>query len=326
MDFFTHMFVGYLATMWLGLGTSGAIPEPVLLFGVIMGGSPDFDVLLLPLWRRYPMTRHHGITHSLLFMLGAPAVGGGIAAVLFGMPIVLLYFVGVLAVGTHLICDWFTNFEIPLLLPFVRKGYTFGAENAINPYLMGWTVVSMFVLWGFRGVLDPARYYLALQLTSALFLGYCAVRAALKLGLQRRYASAGRSVNAIGAISPFTWYLEERLVLSGVKVTRYVRVNLLAGTSEARFFEVDRMATGLPIEAPITSPEQALLAASSHIGLMAADLQDLAATVQRTAEAWEVIWFRWGALPNPRRTRLSMTVDDQGNVAMGSSDLRVRWN
>jgi hypothetical protein len=42
--------------------------------GTLMNIVPDFNFLLFPLWKRFPFTWHHGISHTLAFILVVSAL------------------------------------------------------------------------------------------------------------------------------------------------------------------------------------------------------------------------------------------------------------
>ncbi len=113
MDFFTHMLVGYLVAVTLGMPLGGlGVSEGVYLFGVLMAMLPDFDVILFPLARRFPMLRHHGFTHTVPFIAVASCIGAVVGARVYGLPFSALLAVGFASGMSHLLCDWFTNFSM----------------------------------------------------------------------------------------------------------------------------------------------------------------------------------------------------------------------
>ena len=73
MDLFTHVLVAYLVTF----GIVGFKPS-YLAAGALGGGLPDADALFFPIARRFPVLRHHGITHSIF---GVSLVAGAGALV-----------------------------------------------------------------------------------------------------------------------------------------------------------------------------------------------------------------------------------------------------
>ncbi|MGA7650021.1 MAG: metal-dependent hydrolase, partial [Thermoplasmata archaeon] len=74
MDLFSHVLVAYLLTY----GVFGPQPQ-YLAAGALAGGLPDADALFFPLAKRFPILRHHGITHSLTGVTVVAVVGAFIA-------------------------------------------------------------------------------------------------------------------------------------------------------------------------------------------------------------------------------------------------------
>ena len=74
MDLFTHVLIAYLLTF----GLTGPNPS-YLAAGALAGGLPDADALFFPLARRFPILRHHGITHSLFGVTIVALVGAVVA-------------------------------------------------------------------------------------------------------------------------------------------------------------------------------------------------------------------------------------------------------
>ena len=80
MDFFTHLMVGFIISSL----ASGSFHNNYVLFGTLMAGLPDFDVFLYPLWKSLPITRHHGITHMIIFIVIVSALVNILLAVFAG--------------------------------------------------------------------------------------------------------------------------------------------------------------------------------------------------------------------------------------------------
>ncbi len=128
MDLFTHVLVAYLVTF----GIVGFQPS-YLAAGALAGGLPDADALFFPIARRFPILRHHGITHSLTGVTIVAVVGAIVAPMLApGSP--YIYFL-VMEVGgcAHILQDGFTNFAVPPLLPSSVLAILLRGETARGP-------------------------------------------------------------------------------------------------------------------------------------------------------------------------------------------------
>ena len=75
MDLLTHVLVGFLLTY----GIVG-LKALYLAAGALAGGLPDADILFIPLARRFPILRHHGITQSVFGVTVVAAVGWVLAS------------------------------------------------------------------------------------------------------------------------------------------------------------------------------------------------------------------------------------------------------
>ena len=174
MDLFTHVLVAYLVTF----GLVGFQPQ-YLAAGAIAGGIPDADALLFPLARRFPVLRHHGITHSLLGVSVVALVGAFVAPrIAPGSPVI--YF-AVLEVGgiAHILQDGFTHFSVPPLLPFSDRSLELDADRAINFLTLAVSVASFYLLLGVeRNHVPFAWYLLTVYALMAFFAAYFAIRLA----------------------------------------------------------------------------------------------------------------------------------------------------
>ena len=240
MDLFTHVLVAYLVTF----GIVGFQPS-YLAAGALAGGLPDADALFFPIARRFPILRHHGITHSLVGVTIVAVVGAIVGPMLApGSP--WIYFL-VMEVGgcAHILQDGFTNFAVPPLLPFSNKQLHIDADRAINFLTMAVSVASFYLLLGVeRNHVPFAWYLLTVYALMAFFFGYFAVRLAGRLTLGRRMNALGGYRAVVPTGNPFNWVLLlEENVGSRVR-TRWARYVFGRGIVDGPY----------TVEAPIDPP------------------------------------------------------------------------
>jgi len=244
VDLFTHVLVAYLITF----GLVGFHPQ-YLAAGALAGGLPDADALFFPIARRFPILRHHGITHSLLGVTVVAAVGAVVAPHLApGTP--LLYF-AVMEVGglAHVAQDGFTNFAVPPLLPFSGRLLHLDADRAINFVTLAVSVVSFYLLLGIeRNHVAFAIYLLTIDALMVFFAAYFATRIAGRLVIGRRLRALGDFDHVVATTNPLAWIVISERVANGRERTTWARYTFGRGLVAGPFV----------IEAP--------LAPSAHAG------------------------------------------------------------
>ncbi len=174
MDLFTHVLLAYLLTY----GIVGAQPA-YLAAGALAGGLPDADVLFFPIARRFPILRHHGITHSI-FGVTVVAVAGAVVAPMLAPGSPLIYFAVMEAGGlAHVLGDGFTHFSVPPLLPFSNAPLEMDADRAINFLTLGVSVASFYLLLGVERNHVPFVWYtVTVYGLMAFYAAYIAIRLA----------------------------------------------------------------------------------------------------------------------------------------------------
>jgi membrane-bound metal-dependent hydrolase YbcI (DUF457 family) len=219
VDLFTHVLVAYL----VAFGIVGFRPE-YLAAGALAGGLPDADALFFPLARRFPILRHHGITHSL-FGVTAVATVGALLAPLIAPGSPLLYFVVMEAGGVaHILQDGFTQFSVPPLLPFSDKPLQLDADRAINFATLVVSVVSFYLLLGVeRNHVAFATYLFTVYLLVAFFVAYFAVRLAGRLVIGRDRRRLGEYDQVVPTGNPIAWLLLRERVADGRSETVWAR-------------------------------------------------------------------------------------------------------
>ena len=219
MDLFTHILVAYLVTF----GIVGFQPS-YLAAGALAGGLPDADALFFPLARRFPILRHHGITHSLTGVTIVAVAGALIAPrIAPGSPYVyfLVMFVGGIC---HILQDGFTNFAVPPLLPFSERQVHLDADRAVNFATLIVSVVSFYLLLGVeRNHVAFAWYLLTVYVLMAFFAAYFAIRLAGRLSIGRKLAALGGYQVVVPTGNPFQWVLLSEESGGGRVRTRWAR-------------------------------------------------------------------------------------------------------
>jgi membrane-bound metal-dependent hydrolase YbcI (DUF457 family) len=242
VDLFTHILVAYLVTF----GIVGFQPS-YLAAGALAGGLPDADALFFPISRRFPILRHHGITHSLTGVT-IIAVGGAFLAPLLAPGSALVYFV-VMEVGgcCHILQDAFTNFSVPPLAPFSMRQVHLDADRAVNFATLVFSVASFYLLLGVeRNHVPFAWYLLTVYALMAIFAAYFAVRLAGRAVLQQRMKQEGYTAVAPTS-NPFAWVLIREETVDGRFRTGWARYVLGRGIVDGPH----------SVEAPIVPPPHA---------------------------------------------------------------------
>jgi membrane-bound metal-dependent hydrolase YbcI (DUF457 family) len=203
VDLLSHVLVAYLLTY----GLVGLQPQ-YLAAGALAGGLPDADALFFPLSRRFPILRHHGITHSLLGVTVVASVGAFVAPMILpGAPIV--YF-AVMEIGgiAHILQDGFTQFYVPPLMPFSNKRLQLDADRAINFVTLVVSAVAFYVLLGVeRNHVAIGIYVATLWVLVGFFVAYFGVRLAGGAAIQRHRILLGERAQPVPTSNPFSWLL-----------------------------------------------------------------------------------------------------------------------
>jgi len=231
VDLFTHVLVAYLLTY----GLVGPQPQ-YLAAGALAGGLPDADALFFPLARRFPILRHHGITHSLFGVTVVAGVGAVVAPMI--LPGSFLVYFAVMEVGglAHVAQDGFTQFAVPPLLPFSDKRLQLDADRAINFVTLIVSVISFYVLLGVeRGHVPFAVYVTSLWVLSAFFIAYFAIRLAGRYAIERHRVLLGERAQPVPTGNPFSWLLLSEHLADGRMRTTWARYVLGRGITDGPY-------------------------------------------------------------------------------------------
>jgi membrane-bound metal-dependent hydrolase YbcI (DUF457 family) len=289
VDLFTHILVAYLVTF----GIVGFQPS-YLAAGALAGGLPDADALFFPIARRFPILRHHGITHSLTGITILAVAGALIAPTIApGSP--WIYFL-VMWVGglCHVLQDAFTNFSVPPLLPFSKKEVHLDADRAINFATMIVSVLSFYLLLGVERDHVPFDWYLlTVYLLMAFFAAYFAVRIAGRLRVGQQGRALGPYTAVVPTGNPFNWVLLNEQVADGRVRTTWARYHWGRGITDGP------NTVEAPIEAPphAGSPRSADEALSWSYGLARQASRMITSTYHfgeaflSAAGEWVAVWY-----------------------------------
>ncbi|MCI4330765.1 MAG: metal-dependent hydrolase [Thermoplasmata archaeon] len=260
MDLFTHVLFAYLVSFGLW-GPNGL---QYIAAGALAGGLPDADALFFPLAGRFPLLRHHGITHSIFGVTLVAAVGAFVVPILFTAVVgagfaagsTLLYFLAMEAGGLcHVFLDGFTHFSVPPFAPFSKYEFHLDADRAINVGTMAFTGFSFWLMIYERGRVPVWFWEATAWALLAVYLGYLVVRLAA-----RWRAEVARRTGGFSAVvpqgNPFVFLLvEEDLTGPRVRV-RMESYHLFHGSlGVAQSLEVAK----IPPEAgPVRSAQDAM--------------------------------------------------------------------
>jgi membrane-bound metal-dependent hydrolase YbcI (DUF457 family) len=243
VDLFTHVLTAYLLTF----GLVGFQPN-YLIAGAIAGGLPDADILVFPLAKRFPILRHHGITHSIFGVTVFAAVGGlWIAPMLSHGGSPLVFFAVMMAGGLcHMLEDGFTHFSVAPFLPFSETPLEVDADRAINFITLVVSVVSFYVLLGVeRGHVAYEVYLGTVYGLMVFFVLYFGVRASARYAVGRRRKTVGDFDVPVPTTNPSVWLLLRESKQDGRMRTSFARYVFGRGVTQGPF-HVD-----VPLEAPV---------------------------------------------------------------------------
>jgi membrane-bound metal-dependent hydrolase YbcI (DUF457 family) len=289
MDLFTHVIFAYLLSFVIW----GPAAPQLIAAGALAGGLPDADALLFPLWKRFPILRHHGITHSLIGVTIVAAAGSVLVPYLpyFTHASTLLYFVAMEIGGlSHVFLDGFTHFAVTPFLPVSLRQLRLDADVAINIIMLTLTSVTLVTLILERGTVPFTLWVETAWILTAIYGGYLLLR-----GIARWRAELVRRREGYSSVTPTTnprvWTLVDQVDTADMYRVRYRRYHFGERTPEPeRSMEVRKVA---PTPGPVLTPEAALertylpaletnswLASRAHVGR----------AVERGG-VFEVVWY-----------------------------------
>jgi membrane-bound metal-dependent hydrolase YbcI (DUF457 family) len=329
MDLFTHFLWSYIMATIYGKAVGG-ITEPQLLFGVIMGGFPDSDVLLLPLWNRFRRLRHHGITHTIPFQFVLAPILALIIWKVWGLNPLPFIPIGIMAGVFHIICDLITNYPIPIAAPFSWKWYSWSIEAAINPYLMAPSIFFIIVFWNFRITGFPVSvFYATLAIVGLVYTIHLLVKLGIKLHLRHKYKTDGAKVDAYPTTTYFTWYVKIIKNIGGVDVAEYLKVHFGRSHRKTMYYEVEPAhEPPVTLKLPINSEAQAVAYSFSVMKEKLRNLakeEQIACLVKHMGKdgGFEVFWFRWWARYRFGARGLLVKIRPDGSFDVCQADKKI---
>jgi membrane-bound metal-dependent hydrolase YbcI (DUF457 family) len=290
VDLFTHVLVAYLLTF----GIVGFQPS-YLAAGALAGGLPDADALFFPLSRRFPILRHHGITHSILGVTIVAVVGGLLIAPRIAPGNPWIYFL-VMEVGglSHMLEDGFTHFSVPPFLPFSDRRLELDADRAINFITLAVSVASFYLLLGVERNHVPFWIYYWTVYGLMIFYGaYFAIRLWARLYVGRRLKELGGYSVPVPMTNPLVWLVLDERKTDGRMVTKFARYSIGRGITDGP------RSVDVPMEVPPggTGPvrnEGEALERSYPIARAQSTILDQTycfGEARSTTDGWLAIWY-----------------------------------
>jgi len=289
MDLLTHVLVAYLLTY----GLVGLQPQ-YLAAGALAGGIPDADALLFPLARRFPILRHHGITHSLLGVTVVALVGALVAPmILAGTPIV--YFV-VMEVGgcAHILQDGFTQFSVPPLMPFSDKRLQLDADRAINFVTLIVSAIGFYVLLVVeRNHVAISVYDATLWVLTAFFVAYFGIRLAGRLAIGRHRVLLGERAQPVPSTNPFSWLLLSESLKDGRMRTTWARYVLGRGITDGPYTVEGPMESTPHVGTPSSATEalEWSYPLARHASRVIETTYHFGEAFQEKTGTWVAVWY-----------------------------------
>jgi membrane-bound metal-dependent hydrolase YbcI (DUF457 family) len=206
MDFFTHLLIGLIVA-------SLADGQNIYLYtalAVFMSLLSDLDFAMFPLWKWFPSTGHHGITHTPIFVFAASAVIYAAITIFTGTSDIEALLVMLLAGSLHIFGDFLGTGGVPLLYPFSWRYFKLNIDLGIDTLLMLFSIAGIAVL--FRAYLNYPYFPDARSasiLLGSLFILYYATRGALKLYQEHKPENMG--FTALPTKNPFKWKYARRI-------------------------------------------------------------------------------------------------------------------
>lgn len=204
MDFFTHLMVGFIISSL----ASGSFHNSYVVFGTLMAGLPDFDVFLYPLWKSLPITRHHGITHMIIFIVIISGLVNILLAVFAGSTDVRLFLLMCLTGVSHIFGDFITTWGVSPFYPLTKKYTKLNLDTAVNPYLILYFFAGVLFLTAVMSGRIPLSDIQASALLGMTYVAYFAARSILKLYFTGRPENKG--FTALPTFYPNRWTLVKR--------------------------------------------------------------------------------------------------------------------
>ncbi len=210
MDIFTHLLSGYLVSYWASDPSINGSPDNLyLILGTFMAIFPDIDVFLKPIWGRLPHVMHHGIIHSIPFIIISSTIIYSIITAISGFQdyrlLLLMYLTGCV----HLFWDFVGTGGVRPFYPFQKSYARLNLEVGANPLLGIYSLLSfVFLLAISLKIIDFVDLITASLLVGAGYILDLGLRAALKSYCSSKPENLGYI--ALPTIAPNRWRFAKR--------------------------------------------------------------------------------------------------------------------
>jgi len=205
MDLLTHVLCGYLISYW----ASGTPLNIYIVFGTLAALVPDADVLLSPLVSRLPLAGHHGITHTVIFVILFSTLVYALLSLFMGISdpklLLLMYLTGL----AHILGDFIGTGSVNPLYPLKKRPSKLNLEVGASPVLAVYSLASLAFLAAINlNIIDTIDMWTASLVIAGAFVANLAVRVAMKLYFSRK--AENRGFSAIPTIAPHRWRFARR--------------------------------------------------------------------------------------------------------------------
>jgi membrane-bound metal-dependent hydrolase YbcI (DUF457 family) len=264
------------------------LEEQLILFTVLMGIFPDFDVFLFPLANRYSWAAHHGASHSIGGVVLIAAIAAPIGWLLFSLPIHILFLLAFFAGMLHISCDIITSWSVPYLWPFKSTHYKFEIDRAVNIYLLPISGLFIITLFSLRGIGYPYDDYILITIgLSVFYSGYILTRISLKSYLKRKFG-----MRTMATANPFGWFLVGSKEENGIMRVKFSKYNTI--TSRNNDISNAEFSTERP-KLPLETASEAVSHSYHHpkvqkyIGFF--KYPDFAVLKETPQNTWRIAWY-----------------------------------
>jgi len=317
MDIFTHMFFTYLLNF--GMQTL-KYNEYAMVFGIVIGVIPDFDVLWFPLGKKYPIWRHRGGSHSIFFITIETVILAWIFAPIINVNIFVLILIGIISGGFHILFDICTTIGIPALWPLSNREFHLDLERAINPYVLGISGFLILFLFYLRGIKFNYAIYLILIniILAGIFLYYLS-KLILKIYIQRKLSTHDFKFKGIPTAGVFKWFMVGKKVENDILTLKYSKYNII-DSQEPKFkrFECD---FNLGQDLPLANLEDAkaysynLKEVKSFLGKFKYPLAEVVERKSEKGTHWTIFWYPIELLGLDRSIAIQINLTSDGKYS-----------
>jgi membrane-bound metal-dependent hydrolase YbcI (DUF457 family) len=309
------MFFTYLVNFGIG---SLQFNEYAMVFGIVMGMLPDFDVLWYPIGRRYSIARHRGGSHSIFFIIIATLILAAIMSPIIHVPYIALCLIGIISGLSHICLDVLTTIGIPVFWPFLKREVHLDLERAINPYFMAISIFFIFFLFQLRII--KFNYVIYLQLINIIIFSiimYYMAKLILKIYCQTSFSTPEFKIQALPTAGFFKWFLVGTNQKKKIMRTKYARYSLL-DKYEPRFRYFSCVYSKKP-EPPLDNIEEAktysfqIKEVRDFIQKFKYPIAEVLENKKGCGHEWTVFWFPLELMGLNRAFAMRIDLNADGN-------------